>query len=157
MGEEREPEQELVETRETAWLDAWANSVVSCALLPEMSLKYRQRPLVGTEKNSYREWSLPVTLKTKRWRKRFHKIKKPKSKSIWEPLRQQLRLKWAAEVRTQKEKKKMKLRKMQPKNLTKAELIYLNLDCHVCQLQAGLLKFMNGRRTGILYYRRTIN
>ena len=43
--EDSELEQELVENRETAWLADWADSVVSCSLLPEISLRCRQRPV----------------------------------------------------------------------------------------------------------------
>ena len=40
-----ELEQELMENLETAWLADCADSVVSSSLLPEMSLKCRQRPV----------------------------------------------------------------------------------------------------------------
>jgi len=67
--EDSELDQEMVETRDTAWLDAWADSVVSCSLLPEISLKCRQKQIETTP--TFREWSLPVTVKSKRWRNRF--------------------------------------------------------------------------------------
>ena len=75
--DDSELEQELVENRETAWLADWADSVVSCSLLPEISLRCRQRPvaekLVGTSR--MRLWSLPVTVKTKDWKRRFKERK----------------------------------------------------------------------------------
>jgi hypothetical protein len=51
--------------------------VVNCSLLPEISLRCRQRPvtenLVGT--NRVRQWSLPVRVKTKDWKRRFKERK----------------------------------------------------------------------------------
>ena len=73
--DDTELEHELVEIRENSWLADWGDSVVSCSLLPEISLRCKQRPVKEKlNKNGVvctREWSMPVTVKTKEWRRRF--------------------------------------------------------------------------------------
>ena len=73
-----------MENRETAWPADWADSAMGCSLLPDSSLRCRQRPVA--EKvlrgkweagRTLREWNLPVTVKTKDLRRSFkQRIKK---------------------------------------------------------------------------------
>ena len=64
-----------MEARDNSWLAAWAQSVVSCSLLPEISLRCKQRPLKENVDSTgvvrSRVWSLPVSVKAREWRKRF--------------------------------------------------------------------------------------
>ena len=70
-----ELEAEVVEARDNSWLATWADSVISCSMLPEISLRCKQRPLAENVNNaglvSSRVWSLPVSVKAREWRRRF--------------------------------------------------------------------------------------
>merc|ERR1712115_172093 len=67
-------DQELVEEREDLWLAKWAESVVSCSLLPELKTTCSQRP---SKEHLNRNGAMcsRVTLKTKEWRRRFRRGK----------------------------------------------------------------------------------